>query len=200
MTSIARFAVGEKVILFCDIHNFSKIMIEVGSRYASFVQSYYSRIGEDIVAGGGRIVKYMGDAILAVFGKDRELQAIACANRMRSTYLVILKSRRLTVPSELEVGINSGKVSTGEFGHDTLKAFDVFGPAVNEAAMIMHYRGIAITENVRRKVSTRIKLKELPSKKLKWQSVSLRIWAVLEANEGQPPKKKPSNKSLHLSA
>ena len=181
MTSTGRFTIAEKVILFCDIHNFSKIMIKVGSRYARFVQSYYSKIGEDIVAAGGRIVKYMGDAIFAVFDKDRELQAIACANKMRSTYLLILKSQRLTVVSELEVGINSGKVSTGEFGHDTLKAFDVFGPAVNEAAMIMHYRGIAITESVRRKVSTCIKLKELPSKKLKWQNASLRIWAVLAA-------------------
>jgi class 3 adenylate cyclase len=191
----------EKVILFCDIHNFSKIMIEIGNRYPRFIQSYYSKIGEDIVAAGGRIVKYMGDAILAVFDRDKEIQAIKCANKMRNSYLQILNKQKLKVLSELEVGINSGKVSCGEFGHNSLKAFDVFGPVVNEAAIIMHYRGIAITERVRLKLNTSIKLKELPRKKLKWQKAPLQRWAVLTTKQSLPSglKRKPFNKSLNQS-
>jgi adenylate cyclase len=179
---VRSFRFEEKVILFCDIHNFSKIMAKIGSRYPTFVQSYYSTIGEEIVEGGGRIVKYMGDAILAVFERGSENQAVICADRMRSSYVQMLKKQQVRVASELEVGINGGRVGCGEFGHHSLQTFDVFGPAVNEAAMIMHHRGIAVTEKVRTRLDPGINVRKLPGKKLKWQKSPLEIWEVVTAS------------------
>ena len=46
--------------------------------------------------------------------------------------------------------------------------------------MIMHYRGIAITEKTYRKLRSDVRVRQLPAKKVKWQESPIRIWAVLE--------------------
>ena len=50
--------------------------------------------------------------------------------------------------TELEIGIGSGEVEVGTFGHQSLRQKDVFGQEVNCTAVIGHHRGIAITETV----------------------------------------------------
>ena len=113
----------DKVVLFSDIHNFSKIVAEMGSDYPIFIQQYYSAIGDDIVQAGGRIVKYMGDAILAVFARNAESKVVNCARKMRKRYAHLVEASAVTTRSELEIGINSGPVSFGTFGHPSLRTF-----------------------------------------------------------------------------
>jgi adenylate cyclase len=172
---------ADKVVMFCDAHSFSKIMAFLGDDCAPFIQEYYDQLGSEVVSAGGRVVKYMGDAILSVFDAGAETRAVKCARQMRASYSAILQRFELTaLRSELEVGIGAGRVCYGTFGHPSLRMADVFGEAVNETAVVMHYRGIALTKAAHDGLSTDIRTLELPAKTVKWRNTPLRVWRVAD--------------------
>ncbi len=57
----------DKVMLFVDLHNFSIASVHLGDRTPEFVQAYYVLVGDIVVPTGGMLIKYMGDAVFAVF-------------------------------------------------------------------------------------------------------------------------------------
>jgi class 3 adenylate cyclase len=87
----------------------------------------------------------------------------------------------LTADTELEVGIDAGEVGEGMFGHRTLRQREIFGEVVNRAARIGHYRGVAITEQVYKKVKGTYAVRRLPDVALKWQKEPLKVWEVERA-------------------
>ncbi len=99
----------------------------------------------------------------------------------------IVSRRGLPPDTELEVGIGSGEVMTGVFGHSSLRQKDVFGEEVNRAATIGYHRGIAITERVYDAVKGHYKTRRLPNFSVKWQDEPLQVWEVVNGalNEGQ---------------
>jgi class 3 adenylate cyclase len=71
-------------------------------------------------------------------------------------------------------------VATGIFGHRSLRQRDIFGEAVNEAAVIGHHRGIAVTGPVHEAVKKNFQTRALPSLKVKWLDQALELWEVIE--------------------
>ena len=177
---VSDFNRQELVILFCDLHEFSKIMRMLSSRSIDLIQSYYDTMGTEIVTGGGRIIKYLGDSILAVFPKDSEPAAVETALRMRPAYARLLQEYSVSLPSEIEIGIGAGTVAAGVFGHESLLTYDVFGETVNEVTMIMHHLGIAVTGRVREKVSSRFPTRRLRGVRVKWKDEPLEVWEIIE--------------------
>ena len=177
---VSDFRMEERVLLFCDAHEFSKIMVLLKDRCAAFIQAYYEEVGEAIVSHGGEIVKYIGDAIFAAFGPGREAEAIECAREMRERFQGVLVRFQVTLDSDLEVGIGRGQVVSGVFGHPSYPQKDIFGEKVNEVAMIMHHRGIAVTDEVRRKIGSRFPLKRLPDVQVKWADKPMVVWEITE--------------------
>lgn len=173
-------ALRNQVVLFTDIHDFSKIANMLKENQYSFLQEVYEKLGDIIVAYKGEVIKYMGDAILCIFPADSENEVVKCALDMRKAFRNIVSARNILHDTELEVGIGSGEVGVGLFGHKSLIQKDVFGEEVNQAAMIGHHRGIAITENVYDKIRMDYKTGRLPEFPVKWQEEPLRIWEVIE--------------------
>lgn len=171
--------IENRVILFTDVHNFSiAANALVGKDQYSLLQEFYEKLGDVIVAHDGEIIKYMGDAILCIF--DSASQAVESALEMRRVYSNIVAERHLSGDTELEIGISAGDVGIGVFGHRSLVQRDVFGAAVNQAAMIGHYRGIAITESVYDEIKTSYETNRLPDFAVKWQDEPLKIWEIVE--------------------
>ena len=171
---------SNRVVLFCDVHDFSKVMLDLEQPVLDFVNAYYKICGQDIVDHGGRIVKYLGDAILALFEDGFAVEAVRAGLDMRIHYSSLLERFGTKVDSELEVGLSAGIVETGMVGHPSFRAFDVFGEVVNEAAVIGHHRGVAITTPVKKDVEKVFDLRELEPTDPKWRSAPLRIWEVIE--------------------
>ena len=73
---------NNRVILFCDCHDFSRLQLVLPGPVLEFVDSFYRVCGECVVAAGGRIVKYIGDSILAVFPEDAVDGAVAEGTRL----------------------------------------------------------------------------------------------------------------------
>jgi class 3 adenylate cyclase/8-oxo-dGTP pyrophosphatase MutT (NUDIX family) len=174
----ARISVEDRVILFMDVHDYSVAVTALGKTLYGFLQETYERLGDIIVAHNGEILKYLGDAILCVFPADRENNAVDCAKKLREAFAGLVKERRLPPDTELEIGIGSGEIEIGIFGHRSLLQKDAFGQAVIQAAVIGHHRGIAITENVYERIKADYETNRLPDIEVKWQDEPLKVWEV----------------------
>ena len=172
--------IENRVIVFMDVHNYSIAVGALGENQYGFLQQVYETLGDIIVEHGGEIIKYLGDAILCVFPADSENEAVACALELREAFSNLVSERNLPRDTELEIGISSGEVGVGMFGHRSLRQKDVFGEEVNRAAVIRHHRGIAITENVYEKVNRNYETSRLPVFQVKWQEQPLNVWEVVE--------------------
>ncbi len=170
--------VEERVVLFTDVHDYSKISRALGVDAYDFLQEMYEKLGDIIIAHGGDIVKYLGDALLCAFPAGTENTAVDCALKLRQAFAQIVSRRGLSVETELEIGIASGQVASGTFGHWSLLQWDVLGEEVNQAATIGHHRGIAITERVYDRVKSKYPVRRLPDFKARRQAESLKVWEV----------------------
>jgi len=168
-----------RVILFCDCHDFSRLQLVLPGSLLEFMDSFYRVCGECVVAAGGRIVKYIGDGIIAVFPENATDRAVTAGTCMRSEYAALVSAQQTNVDSELEVGISFGEVEEGLVGHASLRGFDLFGECVNEAAVIGHYRGIAVTDAVRVRLSTETPVRAMEPYQPKWRSTPLVVWEVV---------------------
>ena len=171
-----------RIVFFCDCHNFGFLARELGESLFEFMDDFYRRCGECIASRGGRIIKYLGDSILAVFPEDAADAAVAAGACARAEYAALVKALETDVETDLEVGISCGPVQEGIIGHESFRAFDVVGECVNQAAMIGHHRGIAITEPVRTRLSGAYETRPLQTLNLKGSAEPVSVWEVVSAN------------------
>jgi adenylate cyclase len=170
----------DRVILFTDVHLYSIACGVLGEGLFDFMQEMYEGLGDIVVAHGGEILRYIGDAILCVFPGGSEKEVVECSRRLRKAFAVLAERRGLPSDVELEVGIGSGEVAMGVLGHTSLQQKDVFGEEVNRTAMIGHHRGIAITERVYDQVKAMYETCRLPDFEVKWQDEPLKVWEIAE--------------------
>ena len=168
----------ERVVMFTDIHSYSLVALELGEHQARFLQALYEALGDAICEHGGEIIKYLGDGVLCLFPAGAEAAAVACAIRLREAYSQMVAERGIRAQTELEVGIGSGPVTLGVFGHSSLRQKDVVGELVHTVGGIGHHRGIAITSEVYERVKNSYRTRELPGLEVKWRDDPLRVWEV----------------------
>lgn len=126
-------------VMFVDICGFTSIAEqEPPDVVVQLLNRYFDAIVEEIVALGGTVDKFMGDAVMAVFHGDEHLQrcaraALALRNRI-GTLTAPIATRPDYVPM-VSVGINSGEMVSGNIGSVRLKRLDytVIGDVVNLA-------------------------------------------------------------------
>ena len=131
---------GEEVevtLLFVDVRDFTSFAED---RPAPEVVSAINRLFETVVPiiheHGGRVDKFIGDGLLAVFGAPRRYEDHA--DRALATALEIEEAVRSGKAGDLEIGIglNSGAVVAGNVGGSGRLEFSVIGDPVNVAARV----------------------------------------------------------------
>ena len=128
-------------ILFSDVVGFTKIAEGLPPEtVVALMNEYFSRMVPCIENVGGAVDKFMGDAILAVWGvplakPDAALCAANAALSMQNA-CVGLDTRKHSEDGprlEMGIGINSGTVVAGNIGADNRVSYTVVGDAVNSA-------------------------------------------------------------------
>lgn len=131
-------------ILFSDIRGFTTFSENVApEEVVEYLNEYLDRMVAAINTSQGTIDKFIGDAIMAVFGGVLEVKnscdaAVSAALAMRSA-LKELNSIRISKglpPIENGIGIHFGEVVQGAIGSTERKDFTVIGDAVNTASRI----------------------------------------------------------------
>ena len=129
----------EATILMADIRGFTRLSErKPAGEIVELLNEYFTAMSMVILRHGGMIDKYIGDAIMAVFGApfprpDDPLRAIRAAQEMLET-LEALNARWAAEDREpLEVGIalHTGEVIAGNIGSTQRMDYTVIGDTVN---------------------------------------------------------------------
>ncbi|MBW8640507.1 DUF427 domain-containing protein [Hoeflea sp. WL0058] len=134
----------QAVILFSDLRNSTRLAEELPrDDYLKMLNRYYDMVLAPISENGGEVLKFIGDAVLAVFpvsdlADDRAGQAELALRSARQAMKVVEQNleKGLTEdgpPIDMGIALHIGDVTYGNIGsHDRLD-FTVIGPAVNLA-------------------------------------------------------------------
>jgi adenylate cyclase len=123
-------------VMFCDIVGFTSLSESMEPRaVADLLNEFFEAMTEEIFKHEGTLDKFIGDAILAVFGApfeqaDHAIKAVEAALGMRRA-LEELNARRGDRPLEVRTAIHSGHVLTGDIGSPKRREFTVLGDTVN---------------------------------------------------------------------
>lgn len=128
-------------VLFCDLVGSTQLAHGIDAeRLRAILARYFERMAAVVDRHGGRVEKYIGDAVLAVFGipvahEDDALRACRAALDMRAELADLNEELRLGFGVSLEVrsGINTGEVVAGDVTDDRSL---ITGDAVNLAARL----------------------------------------------------------------
>ena len=160
---VRRAAAGELVVdftpeprlvtvLFSDIVGFTRMSnILQSSRIAELLNEYLAEMTRAIFANGGTVDKFVGDAVMAIYGSPEELtpeeqvrRAVASAQAMLEALDRLngrWQSMRLigdngVPPVRFRCGIHQGNAVVGMFGSPERSDYTAIGPSVNIAARL----------------------------------------------------------------
>jgi adenylate cyclase len=125
-------------MLFLDIRGFTSLSEGMTPEQTlSWLNTVFGVVGEAIVAAGGTIDKYMGDAVMAVFGaplpqEDHARRALEAVRRIRADAAAL----GVDPPLRYGIGLHSGPVLAGTMGTERRMDFTVIGDTVNTASRV----------------------------------------------------------------
>ena len=150
--------------------------------------AYFDRMRAVLERHGGTVEKYIGDAVVAVFGipelrEDDALRAVRAADEMRATLEDLNKELddRYGVRIDTRTGVNTGEVLAAETGADTLLTSD----ASNVAARLEQAAGpgeILIGGSTYRLVRDAVTVEPAGLRELKGKASPLTAWRLLEVS------------------
>lgn len=117
---------------------------------AAAMDDFYGRVCRTVVAAGGAVVKFLGDAALVAFPEDRVDDGVAALFALKDEVDAWLEALRWE--SRLIVKVHFGTAVAGPFGPREYGRFDVIGAAVNQAATLPS-RGMALSVAAFRRLS-----------------------------------------------
>lgn len=141
-------------VLFADIRGFTSMSENMSAEEVSVIlNEYFTEIEPIITKYNGVINKFIGDAIMAIFGepiqdKNHALNAVKCANAMleKVDELQIKWLKEGKPKIEIGVGINTGDAFVGNIGSETRLEYTVIGDMVNLASRIESYNKVYKTK------------------------------------------------------
>jgi adenylate cyclase len=178
----------EGTVAFLDICSFTSISEkETPDTVVKLLNNYFDVMVKEIIAQGGYIDKFIGDAVMAVFRGnfhlDRAIEACLNVRRMIE-HLPPLAEANSFVP-KVSIGINSGEMISGNIGSASLRRLDytVIGDTVNTAQRLQSVakqNQIIINETSYYKVKESFHCREVAKVSLKNKAEQVNIYEVLD--------------------
>ena len=180
-------------ILFSDLRNFTTISEQLGPRETvSMLNEYFEQMVDVIMGNKGVLDKYIGDAIMALFGVpfkgsyDAD-DAVKTANGMFCALRELNKMRVSKNQSGLDigVGISTGDVIVGNIGSPKRLEYTVIGDHVNLASRLegvtkAYGAKILISEYTMNALHDDYVLREIDVLRVKGQTTPVAIYEVLD--------------------
>jgi adenylate cyclase len=180
--------------LFSDIRGFTTLAEQLGAAgTVSMLNEYFSYMEDVLTNRSGIIDKYVGDAIMAVFGVpkagEQDAQNSVTAAGEMLQVLDLLNRRRAAesgaAPIRIGVGIATGTVISGNIGSPKRMDFTVIGDAVNLASRIesmtkQYGADILICEHTLAQLTTAPKVRRIDVVRVRGQTRPTSLYEVLD--------------------
>jgi adenylate cyclase len=184
-------------ILFTDIRGFTTMSEHLDPEaLVSLLHDFLNPMSNIIINHAGTIDKYMGDAIMALFGapliqSDHPFLACRAALEMVASLEAMNRTwaKQDRPPLRVGVGVNTGPVAVGNMGSDRLFDYTAIGDNVNLASRLEglnKYYGtnILISETTAKAVNGSFILRDVDQVRVKGKAHAARIYELL--GEGEP--------------
>jgi len=176
-------------VLFSDIVGFTTMSEKMSPAAVSLLlNDYFSRMTDIIFKYEGTLDKYIGDAIMAVFGApldmpDHCVRAIKAALEMRDQLEAFNSEHKDGPTIRIRIGINSGKAMAGELGGINKKEYTVLGDTVNTASRlessVAKPMQVVVGENTYNATKAHFDFKSLGPATLKGKERTVEVYEVL---------------------
>ena len=131
-------------VLFADIVGFTRMAERMAPEaVVTMLREFHERMTAEIFACVGTVEKYIGDAILAIFGLPQASaedagNALLCADRMLAALADWNRERESwgEPPLAIGIGLNYGPAVVGDVGSERSLSFAVIGDTVNTASRL----------------------------------------------------------------
>lgn len=137
-------------VLFSDIRGFTSLSEKMSAEEVSMILNEYFAEMEPIISKyNGVINKFIGDAVMAIFGEpiqdiNHAQNAVKCAYEMLKKVEYLREKWLFEGKPKIEIGIgiNTGEVFIGNIGTETRMEYTVIGDTVNLASRIESYNKV----------------------------------------------------------
>lgn len=167
-TDMATLKHGEErevAILFCDIRGFTHLSeITSTEDIILFLNDYFSDLSDVVSRHNGIINKFMGDAILAVYGLEDQEHAVDDA--VGTAWEIVEHNQSIMLPDGTHpvagIGIHYGKVVAGTIGSEQRYEYTFLGDTVNTASRLEGLTkrlglNVVVSVNAYRKLSKQLR-------------------------------------------
>lgn len=186
-------------VLFSDIRDFTSMSEKMSAQEVSeLLNEYFTEMEPIIRKYNGIINKFIGDAIMAVFGEpiqdeNHAQNAVKCAYAMLER---VKKLRKKWISQgragiEIGIGINTGEVFVGNIGSINRMEYTVIGDTVNLASRLESYNKVykselLISKAVYNKVKEFTDVIKIPDVHIRGKAHKMDIYEVLKVNIDYP--------------
>jgi len=185
-------------VLFLDIRDFTNLSENSPAQsVVDFLNSFFSKMGNIIISENGHVDKFIGDAIMAVFGAFHNLDnsqanAIRAAVKMLAAMEDINKTQTLKQGKEIKVGIgiNSGACILGNIGFQNKMDYTIIGDTVNLASRVesltkLYHHPLIVSQFVYETVKDSFLFRKIDNVRVKGKDKTAGIYAVYSGFQGQ---------------
>ena len=177
----------EATVAFLDICSFTSISEnEPADTVVSLLNKYFDVMVKEIIAQGGYVDKFIGDAVMAVFRGDYHLdRAIDACLAVRNKIKGLPVLENIAFTPQVSIGINSGEMISGNIGSASLRRLDytVIGDTVNTSQRLQSVAGpnqIVINECAYEKVKESFNCRKVGEVNLKNKYSIMNIYEVMD--------------------
>jgi adenylate cyclase len=177
-------------VLFSDIRSYTTLTESMeAEEVVAMLNEYFETMVDAVFTYKGTLDKYIGDAIMAVFGSplpldDHAWMAVQSALEMRQRLAVFNAARPHKPQIKIGIGINSDSVISGNIGSSKRMEFTAIGDGVNlgsrlEGASKQYGCDIVISETTYRPCADRIWARELDCIKVKGKTQPISVYELI---------------------
>ena len=203
MKDLAALKRGDEKLItafFSDVAGFSSISEQLNSvQLASLLNEYLSAMTLILKAYDGVLDKYIGDAIVGIFGAPIDigqhylkasrasLEMIHKLNELRDYWTKNNLYTKEAQEMDIRIGLNTGLAKVGFMGTDAMGSYTMMGDTVNLAARLEaagkdYGVNILISESVKSQVESELFTRNLDLVRVKGKNEPVKLYELISAN------------------
>ncbi len=179
-------------VLFTDIRGFTSYSENrEPEQVVEALNQYFEIASRIILEYGGYVDKFIGDAVMGVFGvpvplQNHEEQCVRASLHMQRELIEAAKRTGNEVLARVGVGINSGVLVAGNLGSQVKMEYTVIGDTVNTASRLNGLAGpgeTVISKATLDPIAHLVRVEEMEPQKVKGKTEPVQVFKVLEIKE-----------------